>query len=326
MWLSDDGTTPTLQVTIEAHPEDETMLHTTDLVAASHWRPTLAEALETRLDLEIVHGVTVRRFRHGSYRLNSPEGCRDHLIALRLAGSCGVERTSAGSRDAGRTEAGHLTIQPAGQGSAWEVKGHGELLYLFIPPDLLAQIAEEQDLPASRALPVSRLGVRDTQLRALLQQFLTVFRPALPRPTLLAESLLIQITTEVLRRHTNASGLSPRERAIHPFSSALRRRLEEYLDAHVMEGASVGELASFAGISRSHFIHRFRMTFGTTPHRYLVGLRIELAKRHLADGKSPAEVAYLTGFSDQAHLTTVFRQWTGVTPGSYGRHRYARSG
>lgn len=302
------------------------MIHTPDLVAASLWRPMPAERLETRFDLEIVHGVTVRRFKHGSYCLSSPEGCRDHLVALRLAGTCGVERTAEGSREASRTEAGDLTIQPAGRGSAWQVEGDGELLYLFIPPALLEQIAEEQDLPARRASPVSRFGVRDAQLRALLQQFLAEAGPSLPRTTLLAEALLIQIATEVLRRHTEASRLFLRQRAVHPFSSALRRRLVEFLDAHVADGASVGELASFAGISRSHFIHRFRMTFGTTPHRYLVGLRVEHAKRHLASGKSPAEVAYLTGFSDQAHLTTVFRQWTGTTPGSFGRVRREKAG
>ena len=55
-----------------------------------------------------------------------------------------------------------------------------------------------------------------------------------------------------------------------------------------------------------------------TPHRYLLSRRIERARRLLAEtNMSIAQIAYLCGFSSQAHLTIAFRKLSGHTPGGY---------
>ena len=57
---------------------------------------------------------------------------------------------------------------------------------------------------------------------------------------------------------------------------------------------------------------------GMTPHRYLLSRRIERARRLLAEtNMSIAQIAYLCGFSSQAHLTIAFRRLVGHTPGGY---------
>ena len=51
----------------------------------------------------------------------------------------------------------------------------------------------------------------------------------------------------------------------------------------------------------------------------LMALRLFEAKRRLADGAAPAQVAADVGLSDQAHLTRAFAQRYGVTPARYQR-------
>lgn len=79
----------------------------------------------------------------------------------------------------------------------------------------------------------------------------------------------------------------------------------------------LSNIAAEVGVSRFHLIRMFRNEAGTTPHAYLVGRRIEVAKRRLRKGEAPIRVAATTGFADQAHLTRVFKARVGVTPGAY---------
>nr|WP_278259815.1 helix-turn-helix domain-containing protein [Nocardioides convexus] len=60
------------------------------------------------------------------------------------------------------------------------------------------------------------------------------------------------------------------------------------------------------------------------PHRYLVGRRIDAARRALLRGERPADVAAAVGFHDQAHLHRHFRRMLGVTPGSTPARRRPR--
>jgi len=47
--------------------------------------------------------------------------------------------------------------------------------------------------------------------------------------------------------------------------------------------------------------------------------RLQVAASHLCDGNGPglAEIAFLAGFSDQAHFARTFSRAVGVTPSSY---------
>ena len=79
------------------------------------------------------------------------------------------------------------------------------------------------------------------------------------------------------------------------------------------------------GSRSSHFLRVFSKATGQTPHAYLVNLRVNLARELLATGTRPAEAAVAAGFSDQSHLTRVFKRIVGVTPGHYARAVTARA-
>jgi AraC-like DNA-binding protein len=78
----------------------------------------------------------------------------------------------------------------------------------------------------------------------------------------------------------------------------------------------VVDLAEGAGCSHRHLIALFREQVGATPKTAARVLRYARAARLLARGDSPAQVATVCGYADQAHLTREFVVFTGATPGA----------
>jgi AraC-like DNA-binding protein len=76
-------------------------------------------------------------------------------------------------------------------------------------------------------------------------------------------------------------------------------------------------LARELGTHPSHLVRAFRREYGLPPHRYVVGRRLDRARRLLLDGMPIAEVAVAAGFHDQPHLTRHFRALLGTTPGAF---------
>ena len=94
-------------------------------------------------------------------------------------------------------------------------------------------------------------------------------------------------------------------------------RVKAMLGDRHAEDLTLTALAATAGLSRHHLIRAFRRETGFTPHAYLVNCRVDAARVRLRRGESPADVAAVTGFCDQAHLTRAFKARIGVTPGVY---------
>lgn len=90
-----------------------------------------------------------------------------------------------------------------------------------------------------------------------------------------------------------------------------------HLRGHLAEPHAISELSSLDGISEYALIRAYRKRFSITPLQHLMSLRVECACELLSEGASPADVAAETGFSDQAHLTRVFKQRIGTTPAAY---------
>ncbi|GAA3838783.1 AraC family transcriptional regulator [Sphaerisporangium flaviroseum] len=82
---------------------------------------------------------------------------------------------------------------------------------------------------------------------------------------------------------------------------------------------SAGDLASAAGRSRFAVYRSFQAVYGMAPSDYQRQLRLRSARRLLLQGHSLADIAAMTGFTDQSHLTRWFTRYFGVTPGEYRR-------
>ena len=95
------------------------------------------------------------------------------------------------------------------------------------------------------------------------------------------------------------------------------RRVTEHLLGHYTEKVTLEELAAVACMNKYSLLRLFTKTEGITPYRYLETIRIGKAKELLAQDLEPAEVALMTGFSDQSHFSKFFKEVIGLTPGQY---------
>ncbi|MEX3895193.1 MULTISPECIES: AraC family transcriptional regulator [Paraburkholderia] len=101
--------------------------------------------------------------------------------------------------------------------------------------------------------------------------------------------------------------------AASPAIARVRDLLHEQMDGN----PGLDELAEVAGIDRFRLTRLFQRAFGTSPHAYLVRLRLRAARRLLAAGRTPAQVAAEVGFADQSHLGRWFRRAYRMTPAAY---------
>ena len=103
-------------------------------------------------------------------------------------------------------------------------------------------------------------------------------------------------------------------------------RLREQCLAQLDTPITVAMLADWSGLPVGEFCRQLRGRTGTTPHRFVLDLRLTRAADLLGQRHPPiADVASLCGFFDQAHLTQAFSRRFGTSPARYRRERQGRA-
>ena len=91
-----------------------------------------------------------------------------------------------------------------------------------------------------------------------------------------------------------------------------------FLREHVFEAVNVKDVARAAGMSRRQFERLFAAHVGRAPKAEILRLRLEYAKKLLADTNwTLAEIAEKTGFNSANYLHAVFSEKNKITPGKF---------
>jgi AraC-like DNA-binding protein len=91
-----------------------------------------------------------------------------------------------------------------------------------------------------------------------------------------------------------------------------------YLEAHPAGRHSVADLARAAGLSPFHFLRTFKRVTGTTPHQWLLRLRLRRAAERLVATRDPiTQIALDVGFDDLSNFIRSFRAEFGLSPSRY---------
>jgi AraC-like DNA-binding protein len=72
-----------------------------------------------------------------------------------------------------------------------------------------------------------------------------------------------------------------------------------------------------AGLDRYAIARQFRRAYGTSPERYRIFRRLDLARAAMRAGTPLARAATDAGFADQSHFTRQFKRAYGLTPGRW---------
>jgi len=235
-----------------------------------------------------------------------------HTLSCYIADGTGTFRRQ---RPADKGAPGKLCVMPAGQESNWVVNGAIRLAHLYVSEvqfalgcvRLLDREPRELQLQEATFLDDPQQAVRFRQLITLDWDE--------PGERLLASSLAHEIVDHAL---LNQVGLRQGLRLKGGLAPNLRRQLVDYIEAHLDQPITLGELALRCNLSEYHFARMFRSSFGLPPHQYLLARRLHRACQLLQLGVMPlGEIALLCGFASASHFSNRFRQALGATPGEY---------
>ena len=95
-------------------------------------------------------------------------------------------------------------------------------------------------------------------------------------------------------------------------------KIVHYLNDNYDRPIQVRDVAAQLHLSERHTSRIFQQAMGMSIQKYLVRLRITIAKQRLLDHSLPiAEVATSIGYRDARHFATLFRNHTGMTPTAF---------
>jgi len=90
--------------------------------------------------------------------------------------------------------------------------------------------------------------------------------------------------------------------------------MQNNLSSHI----TLADIAKIANLSPSYFHTAFKNIVGTTPHRYLLNIRLKTAQKFLLNSKKTlAEIAEECGFESQVYLNYIFKKELSITPKHY---------
>lgn len=212
-----------------------------------------------------------------------------------------------------------LILNPAGCVTAPRWDSIVELLLFAIEPNHLSRTAESAGASSTPELEM-KFQFEDKLLEQLLRTLTKQFEAGATADPLYTESLTQTLLLHLLRSHTNAE-LPSQRIPCSRFEPRVRRAIE-FIHANLAQTLSLEQIARAADLNPSQFSLIFKTAVGIPPHRYVLSQRVERAVGLLRHSKIPiSEIATLTGFADQSHLTRLMRQQRGATPAQIRRQR-----
>jgi len=91
-------------------------------------------------------------------------------------------------------------------------------------------------------------------------------------------------------------------------------KAKSIIDASFHENLDTNMLASSVGVKPLNLIKGFKKAFGIPPHQYQLMLRVENVKAGILEHHSLVNLALENGFTDQSHMTKVFKKFVGTSP------------
>ena len=212
---------------------------------------------------------------------------------------------------------GSLSLVPAGECPLMRAETEFDLVVCALDSAMVSALNSEFERRPEVELRL-RANVEDHAARQLM--------------TLLMEDANEGFTTERLYTEHLAQALAVRmlflgSRTKPPSDNAGTYGLPRHVLRRVIErmrcfdsDLSLQVLANESGYSRVHFVRLFKAATGSSPHNYLINLKLERARELLKNpSMSLIDIALDCGFSSHSHMSRLFHKFVGVTPSAYRR-------
>jgi AraC family transcriptional regulator len=215
-----------------------------------------------------------------------------------------------------------ICLTPGDATTTWEHNGHPEILQVYLRGSIYQAAASEiYNCDGSSAELVPRFAVLDPMLEQLAIAITAALRDGTAGDELYIDTLAQMMGVHLARSHS-AQSRPVRTPPMQTMSGWRMRRVIEYIEEHLDGNLSLEAMAAEVEISPMYLARAFKAAIGQSPHRYVLGRRIDRAKELLRNTDIPVvDVALSVGFSSQSHLSHWFQRYVGLSPAAYRQHR-----
>lgn len=247
-----------------------------------------------------------------------------HMLCYFPSGSARLVQRREGVVHEGLMCAGVSLLMPAGCESIWD-GDTATSCRLRMPASLIACAAEQIGRYSTARFEIRNVfETRDTVIERVAQILLAELERK-PHPT---QALIVDQLSTVLATHLLGSYNAFEPMQCHeapPLGRLELARLTEFIEENMDRTIGLAELARIANVSRFHFTRLFKRSTGMTAIGYVEQCRIRRAQTLILETDIPlADIALMTGFSDQSHFTKRFHRHIGCTPARFARERGRR--
>jgi AraC family transcriptional regulator len=261
-------------------------------------------------DAANLYGKGVRSRQLGAFRLSerlypayfqTPKHSHDCALFCFVVQGGYTETYGSKTR---RCEPSTFLFHAPGESHAEQFHGSGGRSFIVeIEPQWLEGIASHS--PAINTSADFDSGVMPHLAARLYKEFLAMDELS----PLIIEGLMFEMIGETLRAARDSASQHP-PRWLEQARQLLKERFAEPL--------TLTEVAGEVGVHPVHLSQVFHRYYNCTVGLYLRQRRIEFACQRLAETSLPlSEIALAAGFSDQSHLTRLFKRYMGIPPSQY---------
>ena len=150
-----------------------------------------------------------------------------------------------------------------------------------------------------------------------------IIKPFDSKELLVRVKNLIKSRQQLRQRFSREIVLKPQDIAVTPMDEVFLHKVQTVVNRHLDdENFSIEMLGHEVGMSRSQIHRKLRALVDQSASRFIRSMRlqraVELMKKRAGN---IAEIAYMTGFHNQAYFTTCFQEQFGCTPKEYLKNK-----
>jgi AraC family transcriptional regulator len=198
---------------------------------------------------------------------------------------------------------GAIRYLPAGEIHENEIQARSRCLHIISDPSSFEQLSQQAAVPG-RPAETSGLTVA-----WLANRLYAEFSREDTGSAMAIEGLVLEILAEIAR----SEAADPVMLAPHWLKQAT-----EIVESRFLERLTLTGIASAVGVHYVHLSRQFHKYNRCTVGEMIRRRRVEHASHLLAHSAAPlAEIALVSGFSDQSHLSFLFKRYMGMSPSKF---------
>ncbi len=199
--------------------------------------------------------------------------------------------------------AGAVRFLPDAAVHETEIESPLRCLHIISEPKTLDQLARKSMVPQK---PMQIHGFSATWLANRLY---AEFSRGDDASEIAIEGLVLEILAEMSRSNSNTPS---------PACPTWLKHATEIVESRFLERLSLADIASQVGVHYVHLSRQFHKYNRCTIGELIRKRRVQHASHLLAHSETPlAEIALICGFSDQSHLSFLFKRYMGLSPSKF---------